>query len=113
MIMTIDEIYEVVAKGVVACIPTEVWDKAVLRVQGDDTYVETTGIYEYKGKTFNLNTHNLGTEVSFALMELHEITTAENSNQWNRAIFTLYPSGDFDMNFIWDQSLDNEINLLQ
>jgi len=110
--MTIDEIYEVIANGLVACISTEVWDKAVLYVQGDNTYVEITGIYECKGKTFNLNTYNIDTEVSFALMELHEITTAENSNQWNRATFTLFHDGNFNMEFQWDQELDDEINSL-
>ncbi|MFJ1383113.1 hypothetical protein [Capnocytophaga canimorsus] len=31
------------------------------------------------------------------------------NNQWNKAIFTLFPNGNFDMEFIWDQAWHDEI----
>lgn len=56
-------------------------------------------------------------EISFSLeyptyenfMKLHEITTKNNSNQWNRAVFTLYPDGNFDIDFNWDQKLADDV----
>ena len=42
-------------------------------------------------------------------MELHEITTEEDNNKWNKAVFTLTPDGSFDMEFIWDQELHDRI----
>ncbi|CEN52949.1 hypothetical protein CCAN11_360004 [Capnocytophaga canimorsus] len=31
------------------------------------------------------------------------------SKQWNKAIFTLFPDGNFDMQFIWNQEWHDEI----
>ncbi|WP_288788687.1 hypothetical protein [uncultured Elizabethkingia sp.] len=45
-------------------------------------------------------------------MKLHHITTKDGNNKWNKAIFTLTPDGDFDMKFMWDQQLQNEIDQL-
>ena len=56
--------------------------------------------------------HNFKDGLDFALMELHEITTEEGSNKWNQAIYTLTPDGKFDMEFIWDQELQDEIERL-
>ena len=59
-----------------------------------------------------------GSEVSFFEVyddayddfeELHDITTEGGSNQWNRAIFTLYPTGKFNIDFEWNQTLADEI----
>ncbi|MCL1670015.1 hypothetical protein M2T82_18285 [Elizabethkingia ursingii] len=59
-----------------------------------------------------MDVHNFDADVDFAIMELHEITTEGGNNKWNKAIFTLTPDGDFDMEFIWDQELQNEIDRL-
>ncbi|EPF2929534.1 immunity protein YezG family protein [Vibrio navarrensis] len=44
--------------------------------------------------------------------ELHKITTENPNNKWNRAIFTLEPSGSFNIDFEWDQALADEIERL-
>jgi hypothetical protein len=41
------------------------------------------------GKEHNIDVHNFDDEVSFALMELHEITTEGGKNKWNRAVFSI------------------------
>ena len=56
--------------------------------------------------------HNFKGGLDFALMELHSITTEGGSNKWNRAIYTLMPDGKFDMEFIGDQELQDEIERL-
>jgi len=114
--MNIDEIYELIANSTLTCISTEMWDKAILQIECDGTYMGMTGVYEYKGKTFDLNVHNVDTEDSFALMdailELHELTTEGDHAKWNRATFTLSHDGEYDMEFQWDQELYDEINSL-
>ncbi|OPB95408.1 hypothetical protein [Elizabethkingia occulta] len=111
--MTVGEIYLLIAKNIASSIQSEDWKKATLNIQGDDTYVDTTGEYLDSNNVAQLlDVHNFDTDVDFAIMELHEITTEGGNNKWNKAIFTLTPNGDFDMEFIWDQELQNEIDRL-
>lgn len=110
--MTIDEIYEVIANGIMQSIPRNDWDEVSLSIQGDSTYIETSGTYFISDEEFGLDTHSLDSEVSFAIMELHELTTEGGNNRWNRAIFTLFPDGEFDIEFQWDQDLNDEITSL-
>jgi len=42
--------------------------------------------------------------------ELHAITTEGGHNRWNRLEFTLFPDFKFDMKFIWDQELQDEVD---
>ena len=110
--MTIDEIYEVIANGIIQSIPRNGWDEVSLNIQGDSTYIETSGVYFISDEEFELDTHSLDSEVLFAIMELHELTTDGGHNRWNRATFTLFSDGEFDMKFQWDQDLDDEIKSL-
>ncbi|WKX76198.1 hypothetical protein [Zobellia laminariae] len=43
------------------------------------------------------------------IKELHKITTEGGNNKWNKALFSMKPDGDFDMEFIWDQELQDEV----
>ena len=63
-------------------------------------------------KVFDLYVQNFDPEVDFAIMELHKITTEGGKNKWNRAVFSVQPDGAFDMEFIWDQELQDEIERL-
>ncbi|MEK3916192.1 hypothetical protein [Paenibacillus sp. FSL H7-0331] len=58
--------------------------------------------------------NNDGYKVFDALFywELHEITTEGGNNKWNKAVFSVQPDGAFDMKFIWDQELQDEIERL-
>ena len=46
------------------------------------------------------------------LLNFQRISTEGERNRWNRAIFKLWPGGKFDMEFIWDQKLYDEIERL-
>ncbi len=104
--MTVDEIYELVAMNIYNSIGTDEWEKAVLNIHGDDTTMNITGFYIANGENHNLAVNKFDMDVEFALMELHEITTENDSNQWNKADFTLLPDGSFDIEFDYDPSLD-------
>ncbi|WP_308170693.1 immunity protein YezG family protein [Vibrio metschnikovii] len=41
--------------------------------------------------------------------ELHEIMAGDGNVKWNRAKFTLYPTGKFSIDFEWDQALADEV----
>ncbi|MFT3903107.1 MAG: hypothetical protein QM727_08030 [Niabella sp.] len=110
--MTVDEIYELVAVNIINNITEDNWSKAILNIQGDNDYVDLNGKFIAKGTEQNINVHNFDDEVEFALMELHEITTEDGNNKWNRAVFTVTSEGKFDMEFIWDEELNDEIERL-
>lgn len=45
-----------------------------------------------------------------AVFDLLKIMTeGSDKNKWNRATFTVTPDGKFNMEFNWDQELDNKI----
>lgn len=52
-------------------------------------------------------------DVIEAIDELHLITTSEGLSKWNRAIFVLFPDHEFEIEFIWDQELYDEIVSLE
>lgn len=111
--MTVDEIYALISQNIVNAIQNANWCKATLHIQGDNTYVDTTGEYlDEAGDLRSLDVHQFDAEVDFAIMELHEITTAGTYNKWNRAIFRLSPEGSFEMEFVWDQELQHELDQL-
>ena len=60
----------------------------------------------------DIEVENIDDDVTDWLSQLHEITTEGGNNKWNRAIFTLFSTGKFDMEFIWDQELNDEIERL-
>jgi len=100
--MTVDEIYELVAMNIYNNIETNSWEKAILNIHGSNTAMGFDGYYCDNGKETALNVHNFDLDVEFALMELHEITTEGNSNQWNVAVFTLLPDGSFNIDFNYE-----------
>ncbi|MDR2272232.1 MAG: hypothetical protein LBF27_15100 [Sphingobacterium sp.] len=109
--MTIDEIYTLIATNITNSIQDESWTKAILYIHGNDAYVDTTGEYfDNCNITKALDVHSFDPTVDFGLMELHEITNRAQNEQWNRAIFTLAANGIFDMKFIWDQTLQDELD---
>jgi hypothetical protein len=67
--------------------------------------------------TFTNNSNEIidlesGYKLFILFQELHEITTENDSNNWNRAVFNLKPTGEFNIDFSWDQELADEIERL-
>ena len=98
--MSVDEIFALVAQNIQKSIPVGEWEKAELFVRVDDSSAGIKGSYWSEGEAHSLPVHDFDWEVEFALMDLHEIMTPEDqSNPWNRAVVTLLPSGEFNMEF--------------
>ena len=105
--MTIDDIYADIAKEISDSIDSE-WVSALLLVEhyGDAAEFDATFIDSDTGSESDID---ISYNVFRLFQELKRITSENGSNKWNRAKFTLMPSGDFTIDFEWDQSLADEI----
>ena len=106
---TIDSIYTAIAEHMINQIDEE-WIDCKIAVEFfesaaefDTTYTSKSGIeHDLKG----------GYPLFKLFKELHELTNESPENNWNRAKFTLEPTGKFKMDFDWDQELADEIERL-
>ncbi len=104
--MTVNEIYKLIAQSIANDLVGKEWVKAVITSEGDSTYVRLG--YYYEGADGIRNKENtlkfLESGVGDAFMELNDITTKNNTNLWNRSVFTLEPDGTFNIDFVWDDN---------
>lgn len=105
---TVAEIYTFIGQRVIDSIPEE-WLRAVVNMESIGNHVKSYGSYEtLDNKQKNLPI-KLGFEGAKKVLKLKKITTENEKNKWNRAVFSLTPDGEFDMEFIWDQALQDEV----
>ncbi len=104
---SIDDLYKAIAQRIVDSIEDD-WRKATIDFQYLNDAGKYTGRYFSKSET-NEKDFKVGYKSYKDFKKIHEITTENSSNLWNRAKFTLYPSGEFNIDFEWDQSLADEI----
>ena len=110
MAQTVDEIYNSIAQNILDNTPNG-WTEAVIDVERDaDDAIELGGGYKTDTDDFvSFKFRNFDRRIIKDFHELHAITTEGGSNPWNRAKFTLEPSGKFSIDFEWDQKLEDEI----
>jgi hypothetical protein len=105
----ISEIYNLLGTFILETIPDPDWQLAYVNIKLLPKNIGMSGRYaDISGIEKSLKT-KFGDEVANALFELHKVTTEGNKNRWNRAIFKIWPDGKFNMEFIWDQELDDEL----
>jgi hypothetical protein len=110
--MTVDEIYLAIANNLTKVIKED-WRNAVLHLEVMDGMVSNTGTYlNVSGQEKQIDVDEFDFQLTFDILELRNITMAGGNNKWNRAIFTLTPDGKFNMEFIWDQQLHDEVEYL-
>jgi len=109
--MNIDEIYLAIGQSLVNVID-EPWQKATLVIKRVNKAIDFQGNYLAEGgETKGLNMWEYSFNPDF-IHELHAITTEGGHNRWNNLNFILYPTGKFEMDFIWDQEYQDEIDRL-
>lgn len=109
--MSVSDIYNVLAQNISNSI-VEDWINAKLNIEASNDWAKTYGKYEsITGDIKDINVDRFDDLLNFDIMELHEITTEGGNNRWNRAVFELWSDGKFDMEFIWDQELHDEIEV--
>jgi len=111
--MKIENVYSSIANNIANAIDIS-WDKAELTVKR-----AAKDAINFKGGT------TLNKEFSsfkFKLFDrrqlvkdfhaLYDIVTEANSNHWNKATFTLLPSGKFNIELDWDDKMAAELKSL-
>ena len=108
--MNVNEIYLAIAQQICNIIEDENWETAVLNIKRQDKSVGFSGFYLdiIKSKKF-LDIWSIELEDDI-IHELHAITTEGGHNRWNKLEFTLFPDGKFDLQFIWDQEWQDEVD---
>jgi len=108
--MTVDEIYLMLANLLNDAIEED-FQFANIYIDRLDKYVASEGHYT------NLHNEQIKIEElgfrfanAMAIHELHSITTEGGHNRWNKLKFTLYPTGKFEMEFIWDQEYQDMVD---
>ena len=84
------------------------WNTIILNIEAAVGYCGFDGTYTDSSQSI----HDLDIEIPFEMYEkiLHLLELSEKNNfaPWNRAVYTLEKNGHFDMEFIWDQALQDE-----
>lgn len=106
--MTVDEIYLKIANNIVDTIKSQ-WCVAIMTCEYDDGAAHFKCVYKEDNDSDVDYDFDVSYETFKAIERLHKITTEGGENAWNRVIFTLYPTGKFDVNFEWDQAYADEI----
>lgn len=105
MSITVDEIYLNIGQCIASAIEGE-WVEAYIFAEVLEDAANFKGEYTVHGER---KYFEVADEAFEDFEKLHKITTEGSNNQWNRAKFTLYSTGKFNIDFEWDQALEDEI----
>ena len=110
--MTVNEVYTHLGQKILDAIPiNEVkWEKAVMSIQRLEGYIGTGAKLYTKDKVIPLDELDAGYFTSKYIHFLYNTMTQEGHHHWNKAEFTLFPDGKFDLQFIWDQEWQDEVD---
>jgi hypothetical protein len=109
------EIFNLLANGIIDDIPQGIKLKeAILNI------MRLEGVVEFKSYVIDANDKKINLEVSMgykyakAVLELYTLTQTEFPihKNWNRAKYTLFPEGRMEIEYIWDEALQNEVDRL-
>ncbi|WP_289063039.1 hypothetical protein [uncultured Zobellia sp.] len=105
---SVSEIYTFIGQKIMDSIPED-WTSAKLNIESVGNHVKSHGIYiDITSEQKNLAV-KLGFQGAKNILRLKEIAAENDKNKWNKAVFSLKPDGDFNMEFIWDQELQDEV----
>ena len=104
----INEIYKYIGEYLFSNFQNEDWKIIILNIEINDKYRGCNGAY-----LDNMNIeHDLGIIFSFdfgkKIKEFYQFTKENNFAPYNRLIYTLEANGSFNMDFKWDQTLQDE-----
>jgi hypothetical protein len=114
-IMTQKDLFVEISVSIKNIIPAEEkFNEAVLNIMRLTGSVEFTGYYidESDNKKW-LDIFSINLDSSY-IHQLYQITQTQPPVHinWNRANFTLYPDNKINVEYIWDEALQNEVDRL-
>jgi len=107
------EIFSQIAMSIIDVLPQGVrFKKSILEIKRLENNIGYTGYYILSDDTkkwLDIFSFSLKNSV---IEELYQITQTQAPihTNWNRAIFTLYPNGTSEMEYIWDEELQQEVD---
>jgi hypothetical protein len=107
--MTVNEVYNSLGRFLLGLLPNEEWSKAELNLKIQPKLVGMSGKCYTKEKTLSLRT-SFDDELEEKIKWLHTVTTEGGHNKWNKAKFSVTPDKKFNMEFIWDQEWQDEVD---
>lgn len=109
------EIFNLLAIGLINDIPHGLkFKEAVLNITRLEGVVEFSSyVVNLDNSKTNLNV-SMGYKYAKAVLELHTITQINPPyhKNWNRAKYTLFPEGTMEIEYIFDELLQNEVDRL-
>lgn len=113
MYSTVEEIYNFIGQCIYDNLPTDEWLLATLNIEVDKGYAGFDGEFtSMDNQTKNMSLRNFPDDFDDAIHRLYEITTEGGHNRWNKAKFTMDANHKFEIEFIWDQEQQDEVDEL-
>lgn len=103
-----EDFYLVIGQYLVDNIQSEDWTKIILNIEISEKYRGFSAIYETKDGEIIDSDMDFSIEFGKKVKEFFLYTKDNNFTPYNRAVFTLESSGDFNMDFKWDQELQDK-----
>ena len=109
------DIFNLLANGIIDDLPQGLkFKEAVLNI------MRLEGVVEFKSHVVDLNNQiinlvvSMGYKYTKAVLELYTITQTQPPvhKNWNRAKYILFPEGRMEIEYIWDEELQNEVDRL-
>ena len=111
--ITEKELFSQIAISIIDVLPKGTrFRKSVLEIKRLENIVGYTGYYildDGTKKWLDIFAFKLDNDIVEKLYQLTQNQAPIHTN-WNRAIFTLYPNGTSEMEYIWDEELQQEID---
>jgi len=107
------EIFNLLANGIIDAIPQgQKFKRAILNIIKQEGVVEFNSYLIDEGDNQQNLEINMGYKYAKSVLELYKITQTQppiHAN-WNRAKYTLYPEGKMQIDYIWDEELQQEVD---
>lgn len=105
-----NEIFRKIATSIIKSEIDEKWENAILKLGVIENSVDFNLNFSYQDEKKNTKLEG-AFFCSREVIKLHKLTNEHpDYKNWNRAIFTLYPDNKFDMEYIWDQDLQDRVD---
>ncbi|MBO3099455.1 hypothetical protein [Gelidibacter pelagius] len=109
------QIFNEIAISIIDILPQgEKFNYAVLEIKRLNANIGFTGYYitpEESKKWLDIFSFKLDTNCIEELYNLTQVEFPIHKN-WNRAKYTLFPEGKMEIEYIWDEDLQNEVDRL-
>ena len=93
----------------------EDWVKSVLYIEVQKGFSSYKGEYfkSAEGQGNSIRVSKFDYKIDTDLIKLHRLTQEESAlmhKKWNRAIFTLLFDNSFEIEYIWDQEIQDQVD---